>query len=61
MIIASHAFVTSTRSDKRGGARKAKKNLSSADTLAHGIGTPDDIWLLFAALASAEGYDVRWL
>jgi hypothetical protein len=39
---------------------RAKKNLSSADTLAHGIGTPDDIWLLFAALASAEGYDVRW-
>ena len=39
---------------------EAGKNKSPEDTLARGIGSPDDIRYVFAALASAEGFDARW-
>jgi transglutaminase-like putative cysteine protease len=39
---------------------EAGKSKSPEDTLARGIGSPDDIRYLFAALASAEGFDARW-
>ena len=37
----------------------AKENKSPADTLKRGVGTGDDINLLFAALAKAGGFEVR--
>jgi hypothetical protein len=40
---------------------EAQKNKSPADTLAQGMGTWRDITFLFAALASAEGYDARYV
>jgi hypothetical protein len=39
--------------------KKVKENKSPADTLKRGIGTGADIDLLFGALASAAGFDVR--
>jgi hypothetical protein len=39
---------------------EAKKNKSPEDTLARGVGTWFDIRVLFAALASAEGFDARY-
>ncbi|PYP85158.1 MAG: hypothetical protein DMF61_17845 [Blastocatellia bacterium AA13] len=38
---------------------KLKKNESPADTLKRGIGTGDDITMLFAALAAAAGFETR--
>ncbi len=38
---------------------KLKKNESPADTLKRGVGTGDDITMLFAALAVAAGFDAR--
>ncbi|HEX3560742.1 MAG TPA: DUF3857 domain-containing protein [Pyrinomonadaceae bacterium] len=39
--------------------KKVKENKSPADTLKRGLGTGADIDLLFGALASAAGFDVR--
>ncbi|HKP11176.1 MAG TPA: DUF3857 domain-containing protein, partial [Blastocatellia bacterium] len=39
--------------------KKVKKNETPADTLKHGMGTGFDIQLLFAAMASAAGFDTR--
>ncbi|HJQ23439.1 MAG TPA: DUF3857 and transglutaminase domain-containing protein [Blastocatellia bacterium] len=39
--------------------KKAKKNDSPADTFKHGMGTGGDIDLLFAAMASAAGFETR--
>lgn len=39
--------------------KKVKENKSAADTLKRGIGTAADVDLLFGALASAAGFDVR--
>ncbi|MBC7929699.1 MAG: DUF3857 domain-containing protein [Rubrivivax sp.] len=39
--------------------KKVKENKSPADTLKRGVGTGADVDLLFGALASAAGFDVR--
>lgn len=39
--------------------KKIKENKTPGDTLKRGMGTADDIDLLFAALAAAAGYDAR--
>lgn len=39
--------------------KKVKKNETPADTLKHGVGTGADIDLLFAAMASATGFETR--
>jgi hypothetical protein len=39
--------------------KKLKENKTPSDTLKRGIGDSDDIDMLFAALASAAGYDAR--
>ena len=42
-------------------AREAvKRNKKPADTLTRGVGTGYDINMLFAALATAAGFDARW-
>ena len=37
-----------------------KRNKKPADTLKRGVGTGDDINMLFAALATAAGFEARW-
>lgn len=39
--------------------KKIKENKTPSDTLKRGMGTSDDVDMLFAALAAASGYDAR--
>ncbi len=58
-----HAKIKNASSDASGltdaDRAKLKENKSAADTLKRGVGTERDISLLFGALATAAGFDVR--